>query len=412
MADAQPLGFDDLPLGTIELPGGRLALTRGLGSGLAIRAGDDDGAFWAIGDRGPNFKVELAVERYGLKNLRRRHAHDGAKVMPRTDIGPSLAELRLDGDVVRLVRLLPLRGQSGIPISGLPAPGGAHATSEPAIDLDGRLLPPDPSGADTEGIVACRDGSFWVGDEYGPSLLKLGADGTVLLRWVPAGSEHLFQGADYPIAGVLPEIAARRRLNRGFEALALSSDERWLYLCFQSPLAHPDKQAHERGRHTRIWKIDAETGTVASQHLYPFDPPASFHRDCAKGKLDWSDLKVSEMALVANDRLLVLERASETTKLYLVEMPPAQATPLEQMSADTRPTLEEMSAAGQVGQIVPQLAKTLVLSTDDLPEVEADLEGLIILSSRELLLVNDNDFGVEGARTRFWRIQLDCPLWL
>ena len=45
-------------------------------------------------------------------------------------------------------------------------------------------------------------------------------------------------------------------------------------------------------------------------------------------------------------------------------------------------------------------------STDDLTELDADLEGMILLSPRTLLLVNDNDFGIEGTRTRFWRIDL------
>ena len=33
-------------------------------------------------------------------------------------------------------------------------------------------------------------------------------------------------------------------------------------------------------------------------------------------------------------------------------------------------------------------------------------EGLAVLGPRTLLLVNDNDFGIEGVRTRFWRVEL------
>lgn len=410
MPKAHPLFFEDAPLGAIDLPGGVLALTHGLGSGLAIRANDPPGTVWAIGDRGPNLKVKLAVERYGLDHLRTRHAHDGAKVMPRTDIGPAIAELRLTADGVSVARLQPLRGRSGRPISGLPTPGGAHAANEPAIALNGQILAPDPSGADTEGIVACADGGFWVGDEYGPSLLRISRDGVVTTRWVPAGLDRLFEGADYPVVGALPPIAARRRLNRGFEALALSPDERWLYLCFQSPLAHPDRQAHEQALHTRIWKMDATTGAVAAQFLYPFDKPETFRRDRAKDELKTSDLKVSEMVLMTGDTLLILERGSETTKLYLTTLAEDREVPSTHMDSETRPTLEELSAAREVGNSVPELEKALVLTTDDLPEVGADLEGLVVLSPRELLLVNDNDFGIEGRRTRFWRIELDRSL--
>jgi hypothetical protein len=51
-----------------------------------------------------------------------------------------------------------------------------------------------------------------------------------------------------------------------------------------------------------------------------------------------------------------------------------------------------------------------LFSTDDHPEVAADLEGMAILSPTELLLVSDNDFGVEGAETSFWRVEFPEPL--
>ena len=59
---------------------------------------------------------------------------------------------------------------------------------------------------------------------------------------------------------------------------------------------------------------------------------------------------------------------------------------------------------------LPVLAKSLVITTDDAPDMDRDLEGLVVLSPNELLLVTDNDFSVEGARTRFWRVRLAAPL--
>ena len=404
---AVPLAYDDDVLRVIDMPGGRLTVTRGLGSGLARRAGDPPGTFWAVGDRGPNLKIGVALERFGLRALNHFADVDGAKLMPCLDIGPAMSELRIEGDRVILVRTLPPTGESGRPVTGLPTPGGPNVVVEPGVTLDGALLPPDPSGADTEGIAATADGGFWVGDEYGPSLLRLAADGRVMVRWVPRGSEGLFAGADYPVLGVLPAIAARRRLNRGFEAIGLSPDDRWLYLAFQSPLAHPDVLAFERGRHARVWKLDAATGEVVAQHLYPLDRPRDFLRDRALGEVHRSDVKISELAVIGPDRLLMLERVSQTTKLYAVDL--SASPPLDRVHLDiaTRPTLEERSA-GDIG--MPVLAKTPVLDTDELPRVDADLEGLIQLSPSTLLLVNDNDFGVEGVATRFWRIELAHPL--
>ena len=214
-----------------------------------------------------------------------------------------------------LVRTIPLRDRSGKPLSGLPTPGTAVALAEPAFTLDGTRIPGDPSGADTEGIAACADGTFFVGDEYGPSLLHIAADGRVLVRWVPAGLEPLFDQADYPVVGALPTIASKRRLNRGFEGLALSPDGGALYLAFQSPLAHPDEQAHQKATHVRLWRLDTASGEVTAQYLYPLDDASSFRRDLERGTFDRSDIKVSELAVIGPDHLLVLERGSQTTKL-------------------------------------------------------------------------------------------------
>ncbi len=407
---AQRLAWRDFSLGVIALANGnRMRLTLGLGSGLSQRAGDTKGTIWAIADRGPNLKIKPAIERYGLEHLKPLKKVDGAKVMPRPDIGPTICQLRLDSNTVRLVRRIPLRGTSGRAISGLPIPAGT-ADVEPAFDLKGAPLGSDPSGADTEAIVALADGTFWVGDEYGPSLLHVGPDGQVLQRWVPKGLEKALKGADYDVKGVLPAIALRRRINRGFEAVAVSPDERWLYVVFQSPLAHPGVAAFKNARHVRIWKLDARTGAIGAQFLYPLDAPETFLRDQEAGDVELSDVKVSEVAVIGPGRLLILERISRTTKIYRVDLSPRLAVLAAHMDVRTRPTLEQASGASQATDDFPVLAKSLVLTTDDAPEMDRDLEGMVVLSPNELLLVTDNDFSVEGARTRFWRVRLAAPL--
>lgn len=396
------LDWADEALGHIELPKRTMRFRSGFGSGLSRRPGDPPGIVWAVGDRGPNIKVKRAIKLYGLDRLESLRNEQGAKIMPRLDLGPAIAELRVAGDRVELVRSLRILDSEARPVSGLPIPGGPHTLCEPAFDLDGQPLPPDPSGLDTEGIAALPDGGFWVIDEFGPSLVRLDSEGRVLKRLVPEGTE--LDGAAYPVEASLPAIAARRQLNRGFEAIALSPDGQWLFLAFQSPLAHPDEAAHERGRHVRLWRLDATTCEVVAQYLYPLDPPDSFRRD---GPLDRSDLKVSELCFVGSDSLLVLERGSETTKIYKVVPADAMALPPEHLDVATRPTVEEL---GRGENDLPVLAKHLLFSSDDAPEIGADLEGMAILSPSELLLVNDNDFGVEGAETGFWRVRFDQPL--
>jgi hypothetical protein len=402
----QRLSWADPDLGFIPMPSRPMRIRAGFGSGLAVRQGDAAGTVWAVCDRGPNLKAKTACELYGLK-LDQLKQESGAKIMPRLDLGPAIAELRVSSDSVELVRVIRMTDGAGRGVPGVPMAESAHAVAEPAFDLVGDRLEPQPGGADSEGLAVLADGGFWVGDEYCPSLLKLDKEGRVVLRWVPAGAARP-DCLGYPVLDVLPALAGRRQINRGFEAIAVSADERWLYLAFQSPLAHPDVDAHEAACHVRIWQVDAETGAVARQFIYPLDSPESFRRDSAKGEFKRSDIKVSEIALVDEQGLLVLERGSETTKIYRVRLEQELAAPPEHLELATRPTLEELSAGGNLA--MPVLDKELLLSTDDFPEVAADLEGMVLLSASELLLVNDNDFGIEGAETSFWRMAFDAPL--
>ena len=374
------LAWADRLLDTVETPKGRLSITLGLGSGLARRAGDPPGVVWAIGDRGPNIKVSAAVEDHGLARLSGLAGLDGAKIMPRPAIGPTLAQLRVEADKVVCLQVLPLRDTTGAAFDGLPGPGGDLAAMEPAFDLSGAMLAPSLSGADTEGIAALADGTFRVADEYGPSILVVGADGVVVARWVPKGEGAALAGASYRVDDVLPALSARRRLNRGFEAIALSPDETRLHVILQSPLAPEDEVAAEGRDRARLWTLDARTGAPLAEHFYPFDAPETFRRDAAAGPVGPEDLKISEAVSLGGDQLLVLERISRTSKLYRV-------------------TLD-----------APVLTKTLVLSTDDWPQIDADLEGLALLSDRDLLLSTDNDFGVEGRETAFFRVSFTTPL--
>lgn len=362
------LKWRDPPLSVVRTPRGPLRLTFGPGSGLSRRAGDPPGRVWGVGDRGPNLKIKTAVELYGLDHLAPLKGREGAKILPLPDFQPSLMELQVGRKRVRLVRILPLSTADG-PLSGRAPAGSAEAAMEPTFDLKGRVLPADPAGADTEGLAALADGGFWVCEEYGPSLMQVDAAGVVRRRWTPP--DVTIPGAE----PVLPADASRRRLNRGFEGVAISGDERWLHAVFQSAFAGDPRD------HTTIWKLHAGDGSLAAEYAYPFDPPESFTADAAAGEATAADLKVCDLVWTGPDRLLVLERITRSARIYRVDL----------------------SSPGT-------LAKTLVFSTDDHPEVAQDLEGMALMSERELLIATDNDFGTEGAETRFYRLRFEVAL--
>ncbi len=356
------LVWRDIPLDEIDLPKAKLRLTLGLGSGLSRRA--SDGALFAVTDRGPNLFVSQAMDDYGLAHLAPLRGIRDAKVMPLPAMGPEIVQIAIHGDAVEVVKRIPLRTRSRARLGG-GAPDGS--AMEQVFDLYGDPLAPDPLGADTEAIAAMPDGSFMLAEEYGPSLLKVDADGVVTERWVAPGQEAPIRHADVEVRSVLPEPVARRRLNRGLEALCCSPDGRWLYMALQSaPIGDDD-------RSIPVWKLDAQSGALAAEWSWPLDEPSSFKRDAGRRQVSAGDVKICEFAWAGKDRLVVLERIAHTTKVYEADL-----------------------------SRLPE--KRLLFCSDDHPEMGPDMEGMAPLSPTEILLVSDNDFSVEGAETEFWRV--------
>lgn len=397
---ARRLTWTDIPLERVPTPKGEMALHRSLTSGLCRRAGDPPGVFWGVGDRGPNIKPKDAVSRYGLDHLAPLAGIDGAKVMPLPEVGPALARFRLVGDSVELDAVLPLRASDGTLLDGLPPPPVPGAETEPAFALDGSPLPTSANGADSEGIAARPDGKFWIAEEYGPSLLLVDDSGLVELRLVPHGSAARYDGSAVPVIERLPALALARKLNRGFEALAASPGGDTLYVAFQSPLAHPDRAAHEGGTVVRIWSLDAASGAFQCEYAYPLDPPAAFTRDSANGPVTPGDVKVSEITCLSDGSLLVLERVTASTHIYRLRLPPP--LPAHFIDAAHRPSLEQLGLEAAESLTLP--TKQRLFSSDEQPQVCPDLEGLIVLDDGDLLLANDSDYGTEGAATQFWRV--------
>jgi hypothetical protein len=180
----------------------------------------------------------------------------------------------------------------------------------------------------------------------------------------------------------------------------VSPDERFLYFIMQNPLANPDSAAYRQARNTRLFKIERASMKVVGEFVYTLDDPQSFRRDPSSKK---NDPRISELMAIGLDRLIVLERTEKTTKLHEIEL--SGATDIFGTRWDdtaTQPTLEQ-SDLTKVG-VVP-VRKTLRLDTADLPQVVGKTEGMTLLGDGALALINDDDFGITGARTQIVVIQ-------
>jgi hypothetical protein len=383
-----------LRLGPFTFAGGKtLNLSVGIGSGAFHHRRDPPNVMWTLGDRGPNIACSEMKEIAGVE-LSCGEDKNG-RIYPAPTYAPSIYRVvLLDDGRFRVTDVITLKDSNGVPLNGMPNPL-LTATTEVPLDGSGKRLQPDLRGIDAEALVRLSDGTFWVGEENAPSLVHFSADGRLLARHVPAGMAADFAGAPYRTIGSLPAILARRQSNRGIESLAVSRDERLLYFIMQSPLANPDLAAFREARNTRLFKIERATMRVAGEYVYQLDDPQSFRRDPSRRQ---TEVRISEMMAIGPDRLVVLERTDQTTKLYEVALAGASNIAASRWDdAATRPTLEQsdLAAAG-----IKPLQKVLRFDSADHAIVAGKTEGMTLMGDGSVALITDDDFGITGARTQ------------
>ncbi len=393
-----------------------LALDVGFGSGAYHRKGDESNVFYTVTDRGPNIKCSDTQDVFGIDDF---CVDGGDKVFPQPEFTPTIYKIKLTksdaGDYgYEVLEELPLKNTAGNNISGV-TNNLTVTDSETSIGIDGELLDYDNAGLDTEAIVRLQDGSFWLTDEYGPSLVHVGADGTIIKRVVPQSVAGDLADAGYPVEGLLPDTLKHRKLNRGIESIALSDDETSLYFIMQSPLAFPDAAAYKSSSHVRLFKLSLTDGDITSvdgEYVYTLDKASSFaglNGTGDQGKKQ-SDVKISEMVAVGGDELVVLERISGVTKFYRINLSTGDNILDQAISSGTvaNNESEEEKTLEQVFDLASHQAKavkkSIVFNTlTDMPDgmtAPTKLEGIAVLDDEHVLLINDNDFGINGSATQ------------
>ncbi|NNN29607.1 esterase-like activity of phytase family protein [Streptomyces sp. S3(2020)] len=372
----------DIPLGTFSnalLPG-TVADDRGVdlgGIGSDIYPAGRKGEFWTVTDRGPNGQIKVG----GTKR----------RTFPVPGFDPAIVRIKVSGDTVKVLDAIPITTSSGKPVTGLPNQAGRDETP---YTYDAQTpLSYDPNGLDTEGIVRAADGSFWLVDEYGPSLVHVSARGKVLTRYVPEGLN--LTGTGYPVVEALPAVLLHRKINRGFEGLAqLPGGD--LVLAVQSPLSLPDTDAGEASRTARLLRFSPKKKAVTAEYAYRFDPVDVVD----PSEDDTSELKISSVVSVGGDRLLVEERTDKAARLQLVHLD-RRANILGGPYDDdsTSPSLEHLDDPAASG--VPVLAKRLVVDLGTVDGVPGKIEGVARVDRDTLALVNDNDFGMTDGTGAF-----------
>ena len=287
------------------------------------------------------------------------------------------------------------------PLTGLPnlqaGGNGLAYTDEIGVDLDGKVLPNDPLGADVEGIVIGSDGNYWLVDEYRPAIYQFDTNGKLLNRFIPKGTATA-PTTDFPAGTfgteVLPEAYAQRRSNRGFEAVAIEGTK--LYAFMQSPIDNPDNAGDTTSRASRtirILEFDTATKSVTGEYLYLLDDITGSGNARTDKLGDAVSLGGGKFAVVERDDLAT---TASNKLIYQIDL--ATATNINNPANFTLPvgkTIEQLTPAELTTAKITPVSKSLIANAAQLGYTGVEkLEGLALVAPNTLALINDNDFNV------------------
>jgi hypothetical protein len=353
----------------------------GVHNGVTIREGGISGLhfirgskneFYLITDRGPN--ADASEANVGKETI----------LFAFSDYTPKIFKVRAEGDTLRILETLILKKSGGANASGIPHPVGLGNTGEVAwVDTNKTLANLDAWGIDSECIAADLNGDFWIGDEYGPTIWRVnGKTGEVIKRYTPFTAS----ASEAAIDGIL----AKRRPNRGFEGIACTPNGK-AYAILQAPMYNPDKAAGESSRLQRILEIDPQTDATR-MFVYEHEAPTE--------KLKNKEWSIGDMAAINDHEFLVLEHAAKkdenVKKIFKIDI--SQATPITREDFNGK-TLEQLeNAENCIANGIKPVQKTLYIDllVNGWDPSHKKLEGITVVNDTTIVVINDNDFGVDS----------------
>ena len=245
------------------------------------------------------------------------------------------------------------------------------------------------SDLDPESLRRAKDGSYWIGEEFSPSLLHFSADGVLL---APPFKVEGLNSADNPTGK-----EANLPRSRGFEGMAISVDGKWLYPMLEGPL-------EGGGPGLNIYTFDFSEKLFVNNNAYQ---PSFRYR------LDEAASAIGDFTMYSNTAGLVLERDSKEgnnailKKVYRIDF----------------------NKLDEDGFLIKTLIADL-LKINDPHDLNQDgdllftfpfwtIEGLVVINATTLGIVNDNNYPLGQARdnsgsepddNEFILIEVD-PLW-
>ncbi len=265
---------------------------------------------------------------------------------------------------------------------------------------------------DTESFRRVSDGTFWLGDEFGPFLLHVGTNGELLSAPIPTpnfqkiGNLNFVQSVDNPEFANLPQSGKVSRANlggsKGFEGMALNGSTTKLYPILEGAIIGDNQQ-----NRLSIYEFDLQNNSYTGKLFYY--------------KLENPKNAIGELTAINDNEFIVIERdANQGDPSNPAFKNPAQFKRLYKIN------LQKVDNEGFVEK------KILVdlLNISDLKGIGGNatrngifsfpfvtIESVLPLDERTLLIINDNNYADSIGRTpgqvdntEFIKIRLDKPL--
>lgn len=149
---------------------------------------------------------------------------------------------------------------------------------------------------DPESIQRSPDGSYWIGEEFGPFLLHFSAEGILLDAPIPLPDPQqagrMLHSPQNPFTGE----GARVQKSGGFEGMAMSPDGRYLYPMLEKPLSGSAKKQlliSQFNLHTKAYtgqhywfELDKQAAAIGDFQLFSADSGLLIERDDSENRPD------------------------------------------------------------------------------------------------------------------------------
>ena len=271
---------------------------------------------------------------------------------------------------------------------------------------------------DPEGLVVNpRTGTLLVSDEYGPSVREFSRSGALLRSYTTPANLLPRNTSSGPYFGNDDgSNNAGKRINRGFEGLAISPDGQFAYAMLQSAMLD---EGAGNGSVNRIVKFDTSTGTAVAQYAYAMQRSGQ-----GQG--------VSALVAINDHEFFVLERNNRGVGVGATLATADKEVYRINLAGATDVTALNLAAAGAVYTAVAKSAKVMDLDANTLAALgnksPEKWEGLAIgprLANGSYLVLagTDNDYSVtqnaSGAQRDVWfdfsqadpyASSIQCPL--